>query len=152
MPVAGKGKPEPFLATQFDEVQPMFSPDGRWIAFSSDRSGQVEVYVKPSLGEGRIVQISTDGGHKSVWARSGQELFYRNGDKMIVVSIRTKPALKVGTPRLLFEDGSFDSEYDVSLDGQRFVMIREDEQASASTDFVVVLNWFEELKRLVPTE
>ncbi len=132
----------------------MFSPDGRWIAFTSDRSGQDEVYVKAYPGEGGIVPISTDGGSQPLWARNGKELFYRNGDKMMVVSVQTEPIFKAESPRLLFEGtyilGAFDwaSNYDISPNGERFLMLR---QAEVQTQIIVVLNWFEELKRLVPT-
>ncbi len=144
----GEREPQPFLVTQFNERDAMFSPDGQWIAFTSDRSGQDEVYVKRYPGEAGIVQISANGGTLPVWARSGDELFYRTGEKMMVVPVRTNPSLNVGEPKLLFE-GNYVSDYDVTADGQRFVMIKPGEQESASIN--VVLNWFEELKRLVPT-
>ena len=105
LPLKGERKPQPFLATQFFEFQPTFSPDGRWIAFVSNRSGQFEVYVTPYPGPGGMMQISTDGGEEPLWAPDGQELFYRiqNQDKMMAVSIQTEPTFKAGTPRLLFE-------------------------------------------------
>ena len=96
------GEPQPFLATEFDENQPMFSPDGRWIAFQSNRSGRSEVSVKPYPEGGRIEPISTDGGTSPLWAHSGRELFYRNGEKVMVVSIQTEPTFKAEAPRLLF--------------------------------------------------
>ncbi len=152
----GERTPQPFLATQFNERQPMFSPDGRWISFTSDRSGREEVYVKPYAVEGGIVAISTDGGTAPRWARDGKELFYRNGDKMMVVSVETEPTFQAETPRLLFEEAydyyslALTFNYDISPDGQRFVMVEASEQP-ARTQIHVVLNWFEELKRLVPT-
>ena len=97
------------------------------------------------------------GGAEPVWAPDGRELFYRNGDKMMAVVIETAPELSVGTPRLLFE-GRFlgigrlqRRNYDVSADGQRFLMIQR-EQDLVPTELIVILNWFEELKRLVPTD
>ena len=80
----------------------MFSPDGRWIAFSSNRSGRTEVYVKSYPEGGGIEPISTDGGSQPLWAHSGRELFYRNGEKVMVVSIQTEPTLKADAPRPLF--------------------------------------------------
>ncbi|MFQ5917721.1 MAG: protein kinase, partial [Candidatus Binatia bacterium] len=152
----GERKPKSFLATQFNERQPAFSPDGRRIAFTSDRSGQDEVYMMPYPGPGGIVPISKDGGVQPVWARNGKELFYRNGEKMIVVDIKEEPTFKIGMPRVLFE-GSFvyDNpnwlwDYDVHPDGQRFVMIKASEEEVPFTHFNAVLNWFEELKRLAP--
>ena len=89
-----------------------------------------------------------------MWARSGHELFYRNGDKMMVVDITTDPGLEAGHPRLLFE-GRFNTfgslaNFDVAPDGRRFLMIQESPEVRAQ--FNVVLNWFDELKRLVPVE
>ncbi len=93
-----------------------------------------------------------------MWARSGKELFYRNGDKMMAVSLRTEPTLEAKTPTVLFE-GSYHygrsdltPQYDVSPDGQRFVMVKEstDDGESSATHINVILNWDEELKRLVP--
>jgi serine/threonine-protein kinase len=159
LPLEGEGKPKPFLVTEFHERNAMFSPDGRWIAFTSDRSGQDEVYVKAYPGPGGIVPISSDGGTQPKWAHSGKELFYRNTDKMMVVSVRTEPTFEAETPQVLFEGvysyGRLDltPQYDVASDGQRFVMVKESSDAEEMplTQINVVLNWFEELKRLVPT-
>ena len=142
----------PLVQSPFNESHAMFSPDGGWVAFNSDRSGQNEVYVKPYPGEGGILPISTDGGNEPVWARNGNELFYRNRDKMMVVAIQTEPFFKAETPRLLFE-GTYlfrggASAYDTSVDGEQFVMVKGQ---GNSTQIHVTLNWFEELKRLVPT-
>ncbi|MDA2924099.1 hypothetical protein MYX65_05480 [Acidobacteria bacterium AH-259-L09] len=157
MSVDGEREPQLFLQTKFNERRPVFSTDGRWLAYVSDESGRNEIYVRPfpKVEEGKW-QISTDGGVEPVWAPNGPELFYRSGDQMIVVDIRAEPTFQAGTPRLLFE-GSYDrgpggnAGYDVTPDGQRFVMVKAGEE-SAPTQINVVLNWFEELKRLVPTE
>ncbi len=133
----------------------MFSPDGRWIVFTSNQSGQDEIYVKPYPSEGGMIQISMNGGREPLWARDGSELFYRNGDKMMVVSFQTEPTLKAGAPTLLFEGTyvyspfSWASYYDISPDGERLLMIKQEEGEPGQIN--VVLNWFEELKRLVPT-
>jgi len=157
LPLEGERRAQSLLSTQFNEKYPTFSPDGQWLAFTSDRSGRDEVYVQPYPGEGGIVPISTDGGIQPVWARSGRELFYRSGDKMMVVPLTAKPTLKAETPRVLFE-GSYSvgyldhtPNYDVSPDGQRFVMVKEGE-GERQTQIHIILNWFEELKRLVPTD
>ncbi len=155
LPVDGEKQPQEFLVTEFNERHPMFSPDGGWIAFASNQSGQDEIYVKPYPSEGGMVQISRNGGREPVWARNGKELFYRNGDEMMVVFFQTEPTLKTGAPRLLFA-GTYVSSpfdwapyYDISLDGERLLMVK---QAEVQTQINVVLNWFEELKRLVPTD
>jgi Tol biopolymer transport system component len=149
-------KVQPFLRTSFNEADPRFSPDGRWIAYMSDESGHSEIYVQPYPGPGGKWQISTDGGTEPVWNRNGRELFYRNGNKMMAVEITTQPSFALGNPRVLLE-GPYMlatvpiSNYDVSPDGRRFLMIKPTEQAqAAATQINVVLNWFEELKRRVP--
>jgi Tol biopolymer transport system component len=149
-------KPQPFLRTPFNESVPQFSPDGRWLAYISDESGRFEVYVQPYPGPGGKWQISTGGGTEPVWNPNGRELFYRSGAKMMAVDIATQPGFSAGKPRVLFE-GQYQPtpatfpNYDVSPDGQRFLMLKASESAeTAPTQINVVLNWFEELKRRVP--
>jgi eukaryotic-like serine/threonine-protein kinase len=146
----------PFLQTPFNEAVPRFSPDGRWLAYISDESGRYEIYVQSYPGPGGKWQISTEGGTEPAWSGNGRELFYRNGDKMMAVDIATQPGFAAGTPRMLFE-GRYErapfpsTNYDVSPDGQRFLMLKPNESAEAApTQINVVLNWFEELKRRVP--
>jgi len=134
---------------------PKFSPDGRWLAYASDESGQFEIYVQPYPGQGGKRQVSTDGGTEPVWNPRGRELFYRNGNKMVAVEVTTQPSFSAGKPRVLFE-GHYMTvasipDYDVSPDGQRFLMVKQDEQAASATQINIVQNWFEELKRRVPT-
>jgi eukaryotic-like serine/threonine-protein kinase len=147
----------PFLQTPFNEAVPRFSPDGRWLAYISDESGRYEIYVQSYPGPGGKWQISTEGGTEPAWNGNGRELFYRNGDKMMAVDIATQPGFAAGTPRMLFE-GRYErapfpsTNYDVSPDGQRFLMLKPSESAEAApTQINVVLNWFEELKQKVPT-
>lgn len=152
------GKPEerPFLQTPSNEEGPVFSPDGTSVAYTSDESGRDEVYVRPFVGPGGKLQVSTEGGVQPVWARNGRELFYRNGDKMMAVAIEAKPVLAGAKPQLLFEghyeygNYPFLQNYDVSLDGQHFLMVKAGEQGSSAAQINVVLNWFEDLKRRVP--
>ncbi len=155
LPLEGEGKPEPFLRTPISETGAVFSPDGHWLAYRANESGRNEIYVQPFPGPGGKWQISTEGGEEAVWARSGKELFYRSGDKMMTVEITTEPTFRHETPpQLLFEEeyGSYGPRafYDVTSDGQRFLMIKESEDVLNVTQLNVVLNWFEELKRLVP--
>jgi Tol biopolymer transport system component len=153
----GDRKPQPFLRTPSTEGAPRFSPDGRWLAYISDESGHREIYVQPYPGPGGKWQISTEGGTEPVWNPNGRELFYRSGDKMMAVDIAAQPGFVAGKPRMLFE-GQYQPtpvtfpNYDVTSDGQRFLMLKPTEQAQAApTQINVVLNWFEELKRKVPT-
>jgi eukaryotic-like serine/threonine-protein kinase len=152
----GDRKAQPFLRTRFNETEPRFSPDGRWLAYISDESGRFEIYVQAYPGPGGKWQISTEGGTEPVWNPNGRELFYRSGDKMMAVDITTQAGFAAGKPRMLFEGGYEPApvpnfNYDVSLDGQRFLMLKPSESAQAPTQINVVLNWFEELKRRVPT-
>jgi serine/threonine-protein kinase len=140
-----------FLNTPDDESTPAISPDGKWIAYTSDRTGQYEIYISPYPGPGREERISTQGGDQAVWAPDGRELFYREGDKMMAVSVTTQPSLKLGMPELLFvKPYLFDSrntQYDIHPDGNRFLMIKSEESTSNKID--IVLNWFEVLKEKV---
>ena len=158
LPLQGERKPRPFLQTQFDEGAAVFSPDGHWLAYTSNESSRYEVYVRPFPGPGGKRQISTEGGNEPVWAKNGRELFYREGNKMMAVEITTQPTFRAGTPTLLFEgqywhqEGMLRADYDITSDGQRFLMVKEGEQEERPRQINVVLNWFEELKRRVPTE
>jgi serine/threonine-protein kinase len=153
VPLEGERKPRLFLQTPFNETGARWSPDGRWLAYVSDQSGRVEVYIRPFPGPGGEVQVSTDGASAIVGWRDG-ELFYRagtNAEKMMVVESKTEPTLSVGKPRLLFESSYAFAGSSVTPDGQRFLMLKPSEQQNASlTQIHVVLNWFEELKRRVP--
>ena len=148
-PLRGTGVPQLFLRTRFTEVGPKFSPDGRWISYVSDESGQYEVYVRPYPGPGGKWQISTQGGEEGVWSRDGKELFYRNGNTWMAVAVSLKPEFAAGIPRPLFEGPYVNVggvSYDVTADGQRFLLLKPAEQ-SPVTHLNVVLNWFEELKK-----
>jgi Tol biopolymer transport system component len=152
----GDRKPRPFLQTPANESGPLFSPDDHSVAYVSDESGRNEIYVRPFPGPGGKMQISTEGGTQPMWARNGRELFYRNGDKMMVTAVETQPVFAASKPELLFEAHyetsypSLERDYDVSPDGQRFLMIKGSEQESAATQLNVVLNWSDELRRLAP--
>jgi len=154
----GEPKDEILLGTPFGELHPSLSPDGRWLAYASDESGQREVYVRPFPGPGGKWQVSTGGGAEPIWARNGTEIFYRNADKMMAAPVSADKVFAAGKPIELFEEryavdpiGNDMHNYDVAPDGQRFVMIKEGEQESTAVPINHVLNWFEELKRLVPT-
>jgi eukaryotic-like serine/threonine-protein kinase len=136
------------------------SPDGRWMAYDSNESRQFQVYVRPfpDVARGRW-QISTEGGTQPVWSRSGRELFYRGPTGAVMaasvdgtrVFAASKPAELFDGPYFNGSAGFLARTYDVSSNGQQFLMIKETAQPSQSSDyFVVVLNWFEELNQRVP--
>ena len=146
---------KPFVATPFDEGGGTFSPDGRWVAYQSDESGKVEIYVTDFPARGNRVQVSTDGGSEPVWARNGKELFYRSGKKLFSVPVTFGTHFAAGTPKLLFEhEFVFSSEkgnaYDASADGQRFYFVQQESRADQEALLNFVLNWSEELTRLAP--
>jgi eukaryotic-like serine/threonine-protein kinase len=141
------------LVTQFNERGAVFSRDGRWLALVTDESGRPEVYVQPFPGPGPRVAVSTNGGLQPMWSRDGRELFYREGDWLMAVPIQLDP-FRVAGPRKLIEfpaqyynlDSNF-ADYDVAHDGH-FLAVRND--SVAPREIHVILNWSEELKRLVP--
>jgi len=139
-----------FLSTPAAEVNGRFSPDGRWIAYQSDGSGTVEVYVQPFPGHGGKWQISPAGGTQPVWNRNGKEIFYVSADnKLMAVDVKADSGFEAGTPRALF-DVHLKSvngwKYDISPDGQRFlanVVIGE----VKNNPITLVLNWAAEIKK-----
>jgi len=142
----GAGPLKPLLATSYGEGWPSISPDGKWLAYVSNASGQAEVYARPLEGDGPQVQVSLDGGSEPVWARSGSEIFYRReqsgGVVMMAAGVSTQAGIRVLGRRVLFPAEDFDpaqphANYDVSPDGQTFVMIRR----SAASRLVVIQNF-----------
>jgi len=155
MTLEGDRRAEPVLVTPFDEYRPMLSPDGRWLAYVSDESGRYEVYVQSWPESASRALVSAHGGTGPAWSGDGTELFYQNGEAMMAVPVEAGTSFSAGTPELLFE-GSFklgvygSISYDVSTDG-RFLMMERSRDETADR-LHVVLDWFEELKRLAPTE
>jgi serine/threonine-protein kinase len=147
----GESAPRPFFQLPSQEESPEISPDGRWLAYASDMSGRYEVYVSGFPEPGRRRHFSLDGGTEPVWSRDGNELFYRSGDALAAAAVETTPDFRVLTREVLFEGPyslwPYHSNYDVLPNGQRFVMIKPVRDESAR--LVVVLNWFEELRRLM---
>jgi serine/threonine protein kinase/Tol biopolymer transport system component len=153
----------PLLHTTFAEQNPDISPDGHWIAYESNESGSNQISVRPFPDvAGGGWQVSTGGGTRPVWARSGRELFYvvsAEAVRMMAVPVQGGTTFSAGNPHVLFEGRYIATTvnngrtYDVSADGQRFLMIKDrlnDVTTSAGPSFVFVLNWFDELKRLAP--
>jgi Tol biopolymer transport system component len=152
LPVGGRDRrPLAYLQGRFNEANPAFSPDGKWIAYDSDESGRSEVYVSAYTSPGRVQKVSTGGGRWPRWSRDGKELFYVSGQTMVAVSIETGPALRVGTPRTLF-GGNFiwarQRPFDVSPDGRRFVMIRQNAHLPGYRELRMVVNWQKDIERL----
>jgi serine/threonine-protein kinase len=161
MPLDGPRRQVPLIATQFPEANADISPDGRWIAYQSSESGQNQVYVRPfpNVEVGRW-QVSTSVGSRPVWAKSGRELFYLEGNNaLMTVPVQTTgTTFSAGSPARLFEGRYFAGPagrlYDVTRDGQRFLMIEDNsggDQTTTPLSMVVVLNWVEELKARVPS-
>jgi len=148
-----------FAATEYEENYPEFSPDGRWIAYCTNEEGRSEVYVRHSSGTGETIKVSRDGGRAPLWARSGKKLFYLSLDynQVWASDVLSETRLSFGSPRFLFVQSKLQGSvpvrgYDISLDDQRFLAVqREDRQPQPVTEINLIQNWFEELKRLVPT-
>ncbi|MEO8258818.1 MAG: hypothetical protein ABI868_15830, partial [Acidobacteriota bacterium] len=154
----------PLLVSAADEPSAELSPDGRYLAYESNQSGHAEVYVQPFPEMGRREVVSIDGGGQPVWATNGRELFYRVSQgsgrlmRMMAVNVRLGDVFTAGRPRLLWEasgarypGGAGGRTYDVMPDGRRFLMIQQrDLPQPPITQVVLVQNWLDELKRLVP--
>jgi serine/threonine-protein kinase len=157
----GERRITPLIQTPFDERNAVISPDGKWIAFQSNESGTEEVYVRPfpDVESGRW-QVSTTGGFHPAWAPNGRELFYVAADgRLMAVDVRSQGGFAAGVPRTLVDGGFYFNlvpqgrSYDISPDGTRFLLIEAPNTGTQAdtAGLTVVLNWAEELKRLVPT-
>jgi hypothetical protein len=156
-------KTTPLVATRFDEGGGVVSPDGRWLAYESNSTGTHEIYVKPSPGvDAGLWQVSTGGGLQPLWSRNGRELFFvaPDGALMAIAVEARASAWFPSAPTRLFQGPYFrgadtvsSRQYDVSPDGQQFLMLKvEATDTDAAKSINVVQNWFEELKRLVPAK
>ena len=157
----GDGTAARLIEDEFLTEAPAISPDGRWLAYSSDLSGRTEIYVQrfPDLGDRQ--RISTNGGNVPRWSRDGTELLYQSldGRQLLAVPVITEPTFTTGVPEVLFEGAYLqpvfgNRPYDVTPDGERFVLIKTGVvtgDIDDSPQIILTLNWFEELTRLVPT-
>ncbi len=150
LPLEGDRKPYLFLQTAFRDLRPQFSPDGRYIAYESDESGQAEIYIRPFPGPGGKWQVSTNGGTRPRWRDDGKELFYLWQDRMMAAEIRLgSSSVDVGAVKTLFQhngDLSLNNEpYDVTGDGQRFIIISS--KSSSPTPATLVVNWVGEIEK-----
>jgi Tol biopolymer transport system component len=131
--------------TPFDERSATFSPDGKLVAYVSDESGRFEVYLQTFPVSGRRVPVTREGGVAPVWARDGRELYYRNGNAVMVVEVRTAPTLSAGSPRRLFRIAANNPRFDVTHDG-RFLMIEDRESPLKRAPLSVTVNWLDVLR------
>jgi eukaryotic-like serine/threonine-protein kinase len=161
LPIVGERTPKPVTTSNAFQGSAKFSPDGKWLVYCSTESGRAEVYVQSWPGPGPKIQISSDGGTDPIWRRDGKEIFYRNGDKMMAVPVDLGPPLRAGRPALLWEGaysqglssscgmpGPTSANYDVTADGRRFLMVKDNDRDVRSTKIVVIVNWAEELKAI----
>ena len=146
---------EPFLQTKFGAHSPAISPNGKWIAYTSDESGRAEVYVQRFPGGGGRYQVSIGGGGEPLWRPDGREIYYRNGDAVMSAAVTAEGGFSTGKPSLLFhgnyvpEQGFGHPNWDISRDGKRFMMMQPyDPPQKKPRQIEVVVNWFEELRRV----
>jgi eukaryotic-like serine/threonine-protein kinase len=165
--IEGDRSRKPLLSERYIEADPKISPDGRWMAYTSNESGQNEIYVRafPEVNKDKW-QVSTNGGHCPLWLPDGRQLFYRSGDATMTVKIETEPTFRPGKPEILFRGAYFSyhaigiefTPWDISNDGKRFVMAKPYQPADGKSaqagprKINIVLNWFEELKQRVPVK
>jgi Tol biopolymer transport system component len=155
MPAGGGGEPHPVVATEYAETDPMLSPDGRWLAYVSNRTGRPEIWVQ-GYPKGVPTRVSNNGGYEPRWAADGTELFYLQANAMMAAKVQPGAEITFDKPVQLFEGRFFTnpapatSSYDVARDG-RFLMIQPSgSDEPPTTNIVVVQNFSEELKRRVP--
>jgi serine/threonine-protein kinase len=155
--IGGDTTPVPLAATKYTEMHPAVSPDGRWLAYTSDESGANEVYVRPfpSTGSGRW-QVSNGGGTSPAWGPGGGELFFLGAGRMMAAELSTAPRFEVVQLTPLFEVAAFNVDpfhqsFSVSPDGQSFLLSRRRSTAepAAGLRAVLVQNWFTDLKSRV---
>ena len=149
LPLDKKGAARPFVKTTADEVGAAFSPDGAWLAYYSSESGQYQVYVQAFPGPGARTVVSPRGGRMPRWSTDGRELFYLEGNQVIAVTVTPGSSMSTGSPRVIATKSDADAPggYDVARDG-RFLMVRPVQSEDVFRQINLVINWFDELKRL----
>ena len=159
LPLQENGEPQPLMQTLSDERDATLSPDGRYMAYVSDESGGFDVYVTPFPDSGRKWPISIGGGRGPQWSADGREISYLESggslSKMMTARVETLPEFTSKVPEVVFEMPTMDRPqglFSATPDRERFVMLRDVNTESGRAHFKVVLNWFEELERLLPTD
>jgi len=145
---------ELLLDSAFLEVDPAISPDGRWIAYASDETGRMEIYVRPfpDVADGQW-QVSADGGFDPLWSPDGRELFFNSFTGMLVARVETDSTFEADTPEPFpFSPGFpvIGTEFDIAPDGDRFVFLQSESDATEADGLVLVQHWFQELTERVP--
>jgi eukaryotic-like serine/threonine-protein kinase len=153
LPLTGERRPYRFYQSEFSDRHGMFAPDGKWIAYTSTETGDMEVYVQPFPATGEKWKVSAHGGAQPRWRRDGKEMFYRTLDgKMMAVAVKTTGGFEAGVPRMLFQSSAdplypnLGLAYAVTADGQRFLVNAAADQSRASP-FTIVTDWTAGLKR-----
>jgi Tol biopolymer transport system component len=146
LPLAGDRKSQSLVASKFNEHGASFSPDGKWMIYTSDESGNFEIYLRPYPGPGGKWQVSTGGADEAYFAHNGREIFYRHDGRYYVVPIEWSPQVRPGKGQLLFEK-PYSSWGGISADDQRLLVVREMTPLT-SNELRIVLNWFEDLRRV----
>lgn len=146
-PTADRSKPNPVVQTEFNEVYGTVSPDGRWLAYTSDETGSMQVYVRAFPAAGQKAQVSVRGGYEPKWAAKGNELYFISpGRKLMSVKLQAGASFRVAVPEELFElplpepVAAFANSYEVTADGRRF-LVNTLIPDSPSSPISVVLNW-----------
>jgi Tol biopolymer transport system component len=139
LPLSGDRKPFPFLQLKGNQDWGRFSPDGRWIAYTSNESGKNEIYVLPFPGLGERWQVTTGGGLSPIWRRDGKELFYLSGGNAVAVEVKPGSPFQTGAPKPLFP-WPWHHPCDVSADGQRFLTVIPDKEARP-VPITLIQNW-----------
>ena len=152
-PGGGISEPVLFAQTSFNERNGRFSPGGGFVAYCSDQSGRYEVYVRPFPEGGRVTPVSVGGGCQPQWGKKGKELFFVEGVTLMSVPVSTSGAFSAGLPKPLFDNAGLlagiglRAEYDVSDDGQRFLLVETvGDEAGKPSSIRVVQNWYEEFR------
>ena len=154
LPLNSDHKLQPFLSAPFNQTHATFSPDGRWLAYSSDETGRSEVYVQDFPGRTRKVQISTSGGDQALWGHKGKELFFLSGERdLMVVNVEQRGELNAGAPHVLFhapiQSGGLlgpHANYAIAPDGKR-ILLNVVREGSVQPNATVVVNWSSELRK-----
>lgn len=147
----GDSTPKPLVVSPYSDQMPRLSPDGKWLAYFSDESGNYEIYVRPFPESGARIQVSTTGGTDPLWSRDGRTLFYRTGNRIMAAAVRTSPTFSMTTRSVALEAdfvaNASHPNHDIAPDGKHFLILR---RAGGEAQSIIVHNWLPEVRsRLV---